>query len=215
MAPASCSQPPRRVGYKLSALDEKPGVLATLRGHPASLLHVGFSPDGRRIVTASSDNTAKLWGASRTFEMLATLHGHAASVNHAEFSPDGRLIVTAGRDGRLKVLPTTLEAFPKKASDVDLRPQRLLIAHPVRADLRDALWRWLATAGHPPRANSGRSETDPKVFESRQAPQGLEKPLHVGRGGEVLSPAGTGYGPVLRAVYSRSALLNEVWALLA
>jgi WD40 repeat protein len=32
-----------------------------LRGHEVPVLNAAFSPDGTRIVTASSDNTAQVW----------------------------------------------------------------------------------------------------------------------------------------------------------
>ena len=53
-----------------------------------------FSPDGKRIVTASGDNTARIWDAE-TGKLLHTLTGHEDRVNSAEFSPDGKRIVTA------------------------------------------------------------------------------------------------------------------------
>jgi WD40 repeat protein len=112
--------------WSLNGPDDRPRLLATLLGHSASLLHATFSSDGRRIVTASSDNTAKLWDAptdSSNYELLATLHGHAAAVNHAEFSPDGRHIVTAGRDGRIKLFPTSVEELLRKACE-ELAPHR-------------------------------------------------------------------------------------------
>ncbi|MDC0716922.1 AAA-like domain-containing protein [Nannocystis bainbridge] len=112
--------------WSLTGPDDRPQVLATLLGHSASLLHATFSVNGGRIVTASSDNTAKLWVApvdSSNYDLLATLHGHAAAVNYAEFSPDGRNIVTAGRDGRIKLFPTSVEDLLRKACD-ELRPHR-------------------------------------------------------------------------------------------
>lgn len=112
--------------WSLTGPEDRPHVLATLLGHSASLLHATFSGNGRRIVTASSDNTAKLWDAptdSSNYDLLATLHGHAAAVNHAEFSPDGRLIVTAGRDGRIKLFPTSVGDLLRKACE-ELAPHR-------------------------------------------------------------------------------------------
>ena len=102
--------------YELQA-DGRSHVLANLQGHSASLLHAAFSVDGRLLVTASSDNTAKLWETTRNYELMATLQGHAAAINHAEFSPDGRKVATAGRDGRVKLFPTTLEDFLQEACE--------------------------------------------------------------------------------------------------
>ncbi len=56
-----------------------------------------YSPDGSRIVTASNDDTARLWDAM-TGAALATLTGHTSAVNSAAFSPDGSRVVTASSD---------------------------------------------------------------------------------------------------------------------
>jgi WD40 repeat protein len=61
-----------------------------------------FSPDGTRIVTASEDNTARVWEAS-TGKELAQLQGHTAWVRSAAFSPDGTRIVTASEDNTARV----------------------------------------------------------------------------------------------------------------
>ena len=56
-----------------------------------------FSPNGKRIVTASWDGTARLWDAA-THQPTAELTGHKDNVNSAAFSPDGKRIVTASTD---------------------------------------------------------------------------------------------------------------------
>ncbi|MBX0331371.1 hypothetical protein K2Z83_27340 [Oscillochloris sp. ZM17-4] len=68
-----------------------------LSGHTDTVTSAVFSPDGRRILTASYDNTARLWGAAG--QPLATLSGHTGTVTSAVFSPDGRRILTASDDG--------------------------------------------------------------------------------------------------------------------
>ena len=40
-----------------------------LRGHSFSVESAAFSPDGSRIVTASSDNTARIWDAATGKEL--------------------------------------------------------------------------------------------------------------------------------------------------
>jgi sugar lactone lactonase YvrE len=63
---------------------------------------VAFSPDGTRIVTGSSDATAKVWDAQSGTELL-TLKGHSSTVNSVAFSPDGTRIVTGSSDYTAKV----------------------------------------------------------------------------------------------------------------
>ena len=57
-----------------------------------------FSPDGKRVVTASTDKTARLWDAATGKPIGEPLKGHEDSVQSAAFSPDGRRIVTASAD---------------------------------------------------------------------------------------------------------------------
>ena len=76
--------------------------IGQLEGHTAPVVGVAFSPDGRRIVTASLDNTARIWDAG-TGQMLGLLRGHTGSVNSAAFSPDGLRIVSASNDNTLRL----------------------------------------------------------------------------------------------------------------
>ena len=59
-----------------------------------------FSPDGKRIVTASADKTARVWDAETGKPIGEPLKGHDGIVCSAAFSPDGKRIVTASQDKR-------------------------------------------------------------------------------------------------------------------
>ena len=64
-----------------------------LQGHSAAVRSAAFSPDGRRIVTASDDRTARVWDV-QTGEEIAALREHTAPVRSAVFSPDGLRVVS-------------------------------------------------------------------------------------------------------------------------
>ena len=62
--------------------------------HDGELYLAQFSPDGRRVVTASADNTARVWDAA-TGKALSEPMKHDDVVNSAQFSADGQRVVTA------------------------------------------------------------------------------------------------------------------------
>jgi WD40 repeat protein len=76
-------------------------VGAPLR-HDKLVCHAEFSPDGRRVVTASDDKTARVWNAE-TGEPVTPPLPHGADVTCAAFSPDGRRVATASADRTARV----------------------------------------------------------------------------------------------------------------
>jgi WD40 repeat protein/transcriptional regulator with XRE-family HTH domain len=70
--------------------------------HDDKIWSVTFSPDSKRIGTASQDKTARIWDAA-TGRLLLTLSGHTDSVNGIVFSPDGKRIATTSDDHTAKV----------------------------------------------------------------------------------------------------------------
>ena len=76
-------------------LDRSNGTTQELAGHRLLISSVGFSPDGKRLVTAGRDHDVILWDVD-SGNQLRVLRGHFGSVSDARFSPDGRWIVTAG-----------------------------------------------------------------------------------------------------------------------
>lgn len=74
----------------------------SLRGHEKLVWSVAWSPDSKRIVTASFDNTARIWLADGSGEALV-LRGHTDALNSAKMSPDGQRVVTTSDDRTARV----------------------------------------------------------------------------------------------------------------
>src|SRR5262249_53665216 len=73
-----------------------------LRGHEAGVNGAAWSPDGRRIVSASVDGTVRIWSADGTGEPIV-LRPSNGGVFAASWSPDGRRIVAALEDKTLVI----------------------------------------------------------------------------------------------------------------
>jgi WD40 repeat protein len=65
-------------------------------GHADAVKKAVFSWDGKSVLTASSDNSARLWDLEG--HTLATFGGHKAGVVSVLFSPDKKHILTASTD---------------------------------------------------------------------------------------------------------------------
>jgi WD40 repeat protein len=72
-----------------------------LRGHAGPVRSAAFDPNGRRVVTAGQDGTARVWDAATGRQVLVLRH--RGPVLQASFSPDGRLILTASADGTARL----------------------------------------------------------------------------------------------------------------
>ncbi|MFS0516486.1 hypothetical protein ACEYW6_17470, partial [Nostoc sp. UIC 10607] len=77
-------------------------LLLTLTGHSGPVLAVALTPDGKRVISASSDKTLKLWNLD-TGEDERTFNGHSDSVNAVAFTPDGKQVISASFDNTLKL----------------------------------------------------------------------------------------------------------------
>ncbi len=75
--------------------------LARFQGHSDIVNSANFSPDGKKIVTASADKTARVWDTSG--KQLLLLSGHEKGLDYAGFSPDAKYILTTTYDGKSRI----------------------------------------------------------------------------------------------------------------
>jgi WD40 repeat protein/tRNA A-37 threonylcarbamoyl transferase component Bud32 len=69
--------------------------------HGGEVLAVAFSPEGRRLLTASADRSARLWDVSTGSPLSPPLR-HGGPVRAAAFNRAGTLVATAADDGLVR-----------------------------------------------------------------------------------------------------------------
>ncbi|KIO00211.1 hypothetical protein M404DRAFT_153493 [Pisolithus tinctorius Marx 270] len=87
----------------LGGLNRWPVEQQLLHGHTSEVKSVTFSPDGKRIVSSSKDNTVRVWDAEIGVQIGSPLEGHTNGVNSVAFSPAGKQIVSGSWDRTVRV----------------------------------------------------------------------------------------------------------------
>ena len=73
-----------------------------LAGHQGMVWKVAYTPDGSRLVTASSDGSVRFWDAA-TGACRGSFDWQAGKVRCVAVSPDGLIVACGGQDGRIVI----------------------------------------------------------------------------------------------------------------
>ena len=79
--------------------------------HGGLVRAVQFSPDGRKLLSASEDGIARLWDPETGHPVSEPMR-HGARVTNAEFSPDGSRVVTFSSDKAVRIWEVTQAPLP-------------------------------------------------------------------------------------------------------
>jgi len=104
------ANPEKEANHRLrlaSVIQQSPRILQ-MWFHSDSVNSAAFSPDGTRVVTASRDQTARIWDARTGLPLSPPLH-HDSEVVQALFRPDGRFMLSMDRSGVIIRNPETGE----------------------------------------------------------------------------------------------------------
>ncbi len=84
------------------AADATAQEVQRLEGHTGPVMAVAYSPDGRRLVSASHDGTLRLWdvGSGQTIRVF---RGHTDKVHSVVLSADGKQALSGARDKTLRL----------------------------------------------------------------------------------------------------------------
>jgi WD40 repeat protein len=76
-------------------------VLRSAIAHNWIVTALAFSPDGKRLASASHDHSIKIWDTATGQETLS-LHGHKSSVTSVWFSADGQRLISCDQAGEMR-----------------------------------------------------------------------------------------------------------------
>jgi WD40 repeat protein len=82
--------------------EQRVNTALRLQGHTGVMTSASFSPDGSKILTTSTDHTARVWDARTGIQLIPAL-SHDDGVVSGVFSNDGQRVATGTDDGKIAI----------------------------------------------------------------------------------------------------------------
>ncbi len=119
----------------LWSTDNETTSLKTFKGHTKRVVSMAFSPDSKILVSASHDETIKLWSLDDEVSLLKSLRNDRR-VNSVAFSPNGKMLAWGGECCTVKLclmdgdthLVKTLRGHTQYVNSVAFSPQGNMLA---------------------------------------------------------------------------------------
>ena len=105
------------------------GTATELTGHTSAVTSLRFSPDGKRLATASLDSTIRLWDVEHPEREPIVLTGHNGWIWAVDFTSRGQRLISGGADRTVRSWPTQIEPL---AAGICQRVKRSLTAQEWR-----------------------------------------------------------------------------------
>jgi WD40 repeat protein len=143
-------------GYASAKLEQ------SIENHADWVLGVAFTPDGKHLLTASRDKTAKLWDL-KAKESVLTFPDHQNPVYAVVAKPDGKVGYSVGEDKQLRSWNATADGKQVRASAGHSGAVFKLLLHPrqpllVTCSADKTVRIWNADNGAAVRALSGHTD---------------------------------------------------------
>ncbi len=133
-------------------------LVGTLRGHDDVIFSVAFSPDSRRLVSASFDHTLRLWDVAK-LAPVRTYQNHSDFVYAVAFAPSGKHIASASKDRTVQFLEAetgktafTFSGMEQDVMAVAVSPDGKSV---VSSGYEPAIWWWNSQTGEKVKTQGG------------------------------------------------------------
>jgi serine/threonine protein kinase/WD40 repeat protein len=95
-------------------------ILHQLKGHTNEIMDLAFSPNGRRLASASKDGTVRIWDFATGAELLQLTAEGVSGFSQVEWSPDGIQLASGTSVRELVIFGTNqLQATPGSATELE------------------------------------------------------------------------------------------------